>query len=85
MDIDKVYREVTDLVLRGLSITEAVKRAGWSNKYFYSKLSPQQKLELQYTKTLNTIYGKGSQYKMTDPLLTTSFPINKEYNYLEDY
>jgi hypothetical protein len=81
MDIDEAYREVTNLVLQGLGISEAIEFIGFSEHKFYRYLNTQQRLELQQVKTLNTMYGVASLDNRSIDLYLKAFEAHKYYNY----
>lgn len=85
-EIDIKYREITNLVIEGLSIKEAMKLTGRSDAWFYRNLSEQQKLELHQTKTLNTLYGAGSRDLRSprNAVLIRHFEYDRSYNLIEE-
>jgi hypothetical protein len=82
MTFEESYDRVNDLILQGLGIKESIKLAGSCDYTFYKNVTPQQRLQLHYNRTLNTMRGAGTGDLSMDPELRT-FPIDKTYNYPE--
>ena len=84
MDIDDAFSRVNNLVLQGFGVKESIKILGYSEHLFYKNLPEQYKLELQQSRTLNSLYGVGILHnKGQRERLVAAFPFDRSYNYLE--